>query len=470
MAETRGFLKYKRKDIGHKAVAERIHDFNEFNIPLTPDELVQQAARCMDCGVPFCHGIGCPLKNNIPDFNDMIYQGQWQRACQILHTTNNFPEITGRVCPALCEAACTLGINDEPVLIRHIENQIVERGFAEGWIKPLIAEEKTGKKVAVIGSGPAGLAAAQQLARIGHSVVVYEKDDRPGGLVRYGIPNFKLDKGIIDRRIEQLLAEGIDFEMGVEVGKDISVSYLEKHFDCVCLAMGAGKPRDLEVAGRDSENVLFAMDFLSQQSRYNENDIKAGDMITAKGKSVVVIGGGDTGSDCVGTAIRQGAKEVYQFEILPKPPESRPVETPWPMWPKIMRTSTSHEEGCERRWSILTKELVAKGGKINELRGCEIEWINDGGNWKMKEVSGTEFSVKVDLVLIAMGFVHVVHEGLVKDLGVELDGRGNIVVSNCQSSKCNIFAAGDTVSGASLVVRAIDSGRKAADAINAYLA
>jgi len=470
MGEIKGFLKYKRQPVPHRPVEQRVRDFRELDLPLSPDEIVQQAARCMDCGVPFCHGAGCPLENNIPDFNDLIYRGRWAEACQILHETNNFPEITGRICPAPCEAVCTLSINDEPVLIRHIEFQIVERGFREGWIRPLPAAQKTGKRVAVVGSGPAGLAAAQQLARAGHHVVVFEKDERAGGMLRYGIPDFKLEKWVIDRRLERIQAEGVEFQTGVTVGQDISARYLHKMFDCVCLAMGARQPRDLKVPGREYENIMFAMDYLTARNKLCAGEpVESDQLVTAKDKVVVVIGGGDTGSDCVGTARRQGAEEIYQLEILPKPPETRPPDTPWPLWPLVMRTSTSHEEGCQRRWSVMTKAFDGHQGRVSRLHGCEVEWIKDSDGWKLKELPGTEFTLDVDLVLLAMGFVHVEHMGLVEDLGLELDERGNILVRDYQTSRPGVFATGDSVSGASLVVRAIRSGRQAAAAIDRWL-
>ncbi len=470
MGEIRGFQKYKRQPIGHRPIEQRVHDFSELDLPLTPDQIHQQTARCMDCGVPFCHGAGCPLRNYIPDLNEFVYQGKWQQACELLHSTNNFPEITGRVCPAPCETACTLSINDEPVLIRHIEFQVVERGFKEGWIKPLPAKKKSGKKVAVIGSGPAGLTAAQQLARAGHSVIVFEKDEKIGGLLRYGIPNFKLAKSIIDRRLEQLAAEGVEFQTDVNVGKDISAHYLKKRFDCICLTMGAGQPRDLNIVGRGYEKILFAMDYLKAQNKLcNNKPVDESATITAKNKVVVVIGGGDTGSDCVGTARRQGAKEIHQLEILPKPPETRPPDTPWPMWPRIMRTSTSHEEGCNRQWSICTKKFSGVETDVTQLHCCRVEWFQEDDGWKFKELPGTEFSLDVDMVLLAMGFLHVSHSGLVKELGLQLDESGNVAVENCQTSLPVVFAAGDTSIGASLIVRAIDSGRQAAAAIDNWL-
>jgi NAD(P)H-dependent glutamate synthase small subunit len=470
MGELKGFLKHNRKDISHRAVAERILDFKELDLPLSPEVLVEQAARCMDCGVPFCHAVGCPLGNVIPELNDLVYRGEWERACWLLHTTNNFPEITGRVCPAPCESACTLAISDEPVLIRQIELQIVERGFEQGWIKPLPAGSKTGKRVAVIGSGPAGLAAAQQLARAGHDVVVFEKDESIGGMLRYGIPEFKLEKRILDRRLDQLRAEGVDFETGVDAGEDISLRYLRKMFDCVCFTTGARQPRDLAVAGRGYDGIMFARDYLTAQNRLCAGESVDRSMaVTARDKVVVVIGGGDTGSDCVGTARRQRARQIYQFEILPKPPETRPPDTPWPTWPRIMRTSSSHEEGCRRQWSVMTKKFSGVGERVSELHGCEVEWIKTGAGWKIKEVPGTDFTLKVDLVLLALGFLHVVHEGLIKDLDLQLDDKGNLVVNDYQTSEPWVFAAGDAVSGASLVVRAINSGREAAAAIGRWL-
>lgn len=469
MAEIKGFLKFKRKKTGYRPIEQRVLDYKEVELALTPDDIIEQAARCIDCGIPFCHGLGCPLGNNIPEFNDYIYKGQWQQACELLHSTNNFPEITGRVCPAPCETACTLAVNDEPVFIRHIEFQIVERGFSEGWIKPIIAKQKTGKRIAVIGSGPAGLAAAQQLARAGHNVVVFEKDEKIGGLLRYGIPDFKLDKSILDRRIAQLAAEGVQFQTGVEVGKDISSHYLEKMFNCVCLAMGAGEPRDLAVTGRGFENVVFAWDYLAGQNKVCSGEKFEGKIISAKDKSVVVIGGGDTGSDCVGTARRQGAKKIYQLEILPKPPETRPSDTPWPSWPRIMRTSSSHEEGCERMWSVKTTKLSGAETSVSELYGCQVEWIKTPRGWNIKEIEGTEFNIKTDLVLLAMGFLHIKHDGLVKSLGLKLDDNGNIAADDFQSSDPAVFVAGDSLLGASLVVKAIDTGRKAAEKINKWL-
>jgi glutamate synthase (NADPH/NADH) small chain len=470
MGQIRGFLKYKRQEVGHRPIEERIRDFSELDLSLTPDEIHQQAARCMDCGIPFCHGAGCPLNNSIPDISDLVYKGRWRQACRMLHSTNNFPEITGRVCPAPCEAACTLSINDEPVLIKHIEYQIVARGFEEGWIKPLPAEHKTDKRVAIVGSGPAGLAVAQQLTRLGHSVVVFEKDEKIGGLLRYGIPDFKLEKHIIDRRLKLLSAEGVEFQTGVDIGKDISARYLRKMFDCVCLTMGAGQPRDLNVLGRGYENIISAMEYLASQNKLCSGEpIDESNLVTARNKVVVVIGGGDTGSDCVGTARRQGAKQIYQLEILPKPPETRPPDTPWPMWPRIMRTSSSQEEGCEQLWSVMTKRFSGIEIRVSRLECCRVEWIKQADKWQIKELPGTDFILTADLVILALGFEHVTHDGLIKELGLKLDERGNIAVDNYQTSEPWIFAAGDAINGASLVVHAINSGRGAAAAINQWL-
>ncbi|MEJ5259385.1 MAG: glutamate synthase subunit beta [Anaerohalosphaeraceae bacterium] len=472
MAKIKGFLEYPRQPVPYRPVENRIRDYREIEIPLSPDAIVQQAARCADCGIPFCHSeFGCPVANRIPEFNDLVYLGRWKEACDNLHSTNNFPEITGRVCPAPCETACTLSVNDQPVLIRHIEFQIVERGFAEGWIRPLPALVKTGKRVAVVGSGPAGLAAAQQLARAGHEVVVFEKDPQPGGLLRYGIPDFKLEKWVLDRRIRQMTEEGVQFQTGVVVGADLSARYLCKRFDAVCLALGAGQPRDLPVPGRGYENIVFAMDFLRAQNKRlaGEPLTPEEERLDARGKHVVVIGGGDTGSDCVGTARRQGAKSILQIEILPKPPETPAPETPWPLWPKKMRTSSSHEEGCERIWSVMTTRFSGVETHVNRIHCIQVEWIRKNQRWEVREIPGTEFERPADLVLLAMGFVHVEHSPLIQDLGLTLDDNGNIKVSDFQTSNPMVFAAGDAVAGASLVVRAIDAGRKAAAAIDRWL-
>jgi glutamate synthase (NADPH/NADH) small chain len=474
MANPTGFQQYGRVEVGHRAVHQRIKDWHEIDRPLIARVLNEQAARCMDCGVPFCHALGCPVKNRIPEFNDLVYHGRWREAAENLHSTNNFPEITGRICPAPCEAACTLAIHNEPVTIRHIEYQIAERAFQEGWVRPLPARTKSGCRVAVVGSGPAGLAAAQQLTRAGHQVVLFEKDDRMGGLLRYGIPDFKLAKHVIDRRLQQMVAEGVKFEPGVAVGKDLAVGELRHAFDAVGLTMGAGQPRRLSVPGADLPGVCFAMDFLAQQNRRTAGDgdaVPNGSQLSpsAKGKHVIVIGGGDTGSDCVGTSIRQGAQSVTQLEILPKPPEGSNPETPWPDWPRIMRTSSSQEEGCQRRWSTLTKELLGAQGRVEQIRCCDIQWVRGPKGWEMREIPGTDFTLPAELVLIAMGFVHVVHAGLIEELGLALDDHGNVLVNDWMTSEPGVFASGDTVKGASLVVHAIDQGRQMAAAVDEWL-
>jgi glutamate synthase (NADPH/NADH) small chain len=472
MANPTGFKQFTRCELPHRPVSERIKDWYEIDQLLVDKVLNEQAARCMDCGIPFCHASGCPVKNRIPEFNDLVYRGNWRAAADNLHSTNNFPEVTGRVCPAPCEAACTLAINDRPVNIKHIELQIAEKAFAEGWVEPVLPAARTGKRVAVIGSGPAGLAAAQQINRCGHETVVFEKDDRIGGLLRYGIPDFKLEKRVIDRRLEQMSREGIRFQSGVEVGRDMTAAELRSQFDAVCLCMGAGYARPLSVTGSNLRGVHLAMDFLTQQNRRVAGDDQpAGDgrVITAKGKHVIVVGGGDTGSDCVGTSIRQGAISVTQLEILPKPPDGSNDETPWPIWPKIMRTSSSQEEGCERRWSVLTKELRGDDCQVRELYGVEVDWVPSAKGWETKEISGTEFILPADLVLIAMGFLHVVRTGIVEELGVKLDTRGNVAVDNWMTSLPGVFASGDTVRGASLVVHAINQGRIMAAAVDRWL-
>jgi glutamate synthase (NADPH/NADH) small chain len=472
VANPTGFIEFRRVEVGHRPVAERIRDWYEVDRPLIARTLREQAARCMDCGIPYCHAAGCPVKNRIPEFNELVYRDRWREAADNLHSTNNFPEITGRVCPAPCETACTLALNDEPVTIKHIEYQIAERAFAEGWVTPMRPLGRTHKRVAVIGSGPAGLAAAQQLNRAGHNVVVLEKDDRLGGLLRYGIPDFKMEKHVIDRRLEQMVAEGVRFEPGVQVGTDLSAADLRQRFDAVVLSMGAGEPRPLGVPGADLGGVQLAMDFLNQQNRRVAGDpILNGSrpIIHAEDKHVIVVGGGDTGSDCVGTAIRQGARSVTQLEILPKPPEGKNPETPWPFWPRIMRTSSSQEEGCARRWSALTTHLTGSDGQLSHLHGCEVEWQSGPKGWEMKRLPGTDFILPADLVLISMGFLHVVHAPLIQDLGLKLDGRGNVSVDRWMASRPGVFAAGDTVRGASLVVHAINHGRLAAAACDEWL-
>ncbi len=472
MGKPTGFIDYPRREADHRPIEQRVGDYFEIVLPMDVDALCQQAARCMDCGIPFCHGIGCPMANRIPEFNDLIYAGKWRQACENLHSTNNFPEITGRICPAPCEAACTLNVNQEPVTIRQIELEIAERGFAEGWIQPQPAKVRTGKRVAVVGSGPAGLAAAQQLARAGHDVVVFEANHAIGGLLRYGIPDFKLDKAVLDRRIEQMRGEGVSFQSDVHVGEDISLRYLRQQFDAICLTLGAGEGRDLGVVGRGLENIHFAMDYLAQQNRVNAGeDLGDAKRISATDKIVVVIGGGDTGSDCVGTARRQGAREIHQLEILPEPPATVDPLTTWPEWPRILRTSSSQAEGCHRRWSVMTKRFSGVGVRVAELHGCEVEWRQIDGQWKPTERPGTEFTMPAELVLLAMGFTHVVHHGLVERFGLKLDDAGHLAIGpDGQTSEAGIFAAGDAVAGASLVVRAIAAGRETAEAIDRWLA
>jgi glutamate synthase (NADPH/NADH) small chain len=471
MSNPTGFLDHQRLETPHRDATQRRWDYNEVNGMMTPEQIAAQAERCMDCGIPFCHNLGCPLANRIPEFNEMVYYGRWKEASDILHMTNNFPEFTGRICPAPCEAACTLNLDLEPVSICHIELQIIERGFREGWISPKPAAAKTGKTVAIVGSGPAGMAAAQQLARAGHDVTLFEKDARIGGLLRYGIPDFKLDKRCIDRRMMQMEVEGVTFRAGVNVGVDITAEQLRSDFDAVVLSMGAGVPRDLPVAGRGLSGCHFAMDFLAQQNQLNHGaDVPENERICAADKTVIVIGGGDTGSDCVGTSSRQGATKVYQFEILPKPPINGEAAEPWPQFPRIFRTSTSHEEGCERDWNIMTKEIRGEG-KVQQLIGCKVDWQDVDGRMTPVEISGSEFKLDCDLVLLAMGFVHVAQQGIVADLGCDLDGRGNVTVTDDWATSVEgVFAAGDAQRGASLVVHAINEGRLCAEAVGTFLA
>jgi glutamate synthase (NADPH/NADH) small chain len=464
MGKVTGFLEIARQDRTYKPASDRVRNFDEFVLPLDNPENQRQAARCMDCGIPYCHQ-GCPVNNQIPDWNDLVYHDDWTRALRNLHSTNNFPEITGRICPAPCEAACTLNITDEPVTIRTIECAIVDRGFREGEIVPVIAEEKTGKRIAIVGSGPAGMAAAQQLARVGHDVHVYEKDDKAGGLLRYGIPNFKLDKSILDRRVAQMEDEGVTFHYNKSVGTDISVEWLEQDFDAVLLTGGSEKPRDLPVPGRDLDGVHVAMEFLSQQNRrLGHEDISREPQLSAAGKHVVVIGGGDTGSDCIGTSIRQGALSVTQLEIMPQPPEKENKDLTWPDWPIKMRTSTSQEEGAERRFSVGTSSFEGQNGRVIAVNCSEV-----GPDFK--PVAGTDFTLRADLVLLAMGFVHPVHEGMIRDWELELDERGNVKANTVdyETSRDNIFVAGDMRRGQSLVVWAIREGRQAARSVDEFL-
>jgi glutamate synthase (NADPH/NADH) small chain len=468
-----GFMEIERKDRAYAPVAERVQFYREFVKALPDAEVSRQGARCMDCGIPFCQ-TGCPVNNIIPDWNDLVYRGGWRQALDVLHSTNNFPEFTGRVCPAPCEAACTLNINDDPVAIKSIEQAIVDKGWQEGWIAPMVPARKTGKPVAVVGSGPAGLAAAQQLARAGHDVTLFEKNDRIGGLLRYGIPDFKMEKVHIDRRMEQMAAEGVTFRANTHVGVSLPASDLLADFEAVLLTGGSEKPRDLPVPGRELSGIYFAMDFLPLQNKKVAGDTVP-NQVVATGKHVVVIGGGDTGSDCIGTSIRQGAKSVTNFELMPQPPENEDKPLTWPYWPLKLRTSSSHEEGAERDFAVATKSFNGKNGKLESLTACHVEWVKDGkGGMAMKEVPGTEFTIPADLVLLAMGYVHPVHEGLVADLGVERDARGNVKAATdgdgCyRTSVAKVFAAGDMRRGQSLVVWAIREGRQAAREVDAFL-
>jgi glutamate synthase (NADPH) small chain len=478
MGDVRGFMKYPRNYVPKESVSERVKHYHEFLKILPPEELQTQGARCMDCGIPFCH-TGCPLGNIIPDFNDLVYRNQWREASQRLHATNNFPEFTGRVCPAPCEAACVLGINEDPVSIKQIEMAIADRGFEEGWITPEPPTERTGKKVAVVGSGPAGLAAAQQLNRAGHAVTLFERADRPGGLLMYGIPDFKLEKSRVWRRIEQMRAEGVEFLTGANVGVNVSVEELRRDYDAMLLTGGATHPRDLAIPGRELKGVHFAMEFLPQQNKVNQGDVIA-DQILATGKHVIVIGGGDTGSDCTGTSNRQGCASLTQFELFPSPPDvgqfprapQRPSNTPWPYWPVILRTSTSHEEGCIREFSIETKEFIGdSSGSVQGLRTVSVEWIKDAqGRQTFQEVPGTERIWPAQLVLLAMGFVGPERKGPIEQLGLELDPRGNVKCNEGYMANVEgVFAAGDMRRGQSLVVWAIHEGREAARAIDKFL-
>lgn len=486
MGKVTGFKEFARVEEGHEATETRLKHYKEFTLHLTDEEAKIQGARCMDCGTPFCNN-GCPINNIIPDFNDLVYHQDWKNAIEVLHSTNNFPEFTGRICPAPCEAACTLGINEAPVGIKSIEHAIIDKAWENGWVQPRPAGQKTGKKVAVVGSGPAGLAAAQQLVRAGHDVTVFEKNSRVGGLLRYGIPDFKLDKGNIDRRVEQMKAEGVVFKTGTYVGKGsvprgvgsdaktkLDPAQVLAEFDAVLLAGGSEVPRDLAIPGRELEGVHFAMEFLPQQNKVNAGD-KLKDQITAGGKHVVVIGGGDTGSDCVGTSNRQGAASVTQLELLPKPPVQENKALTWPYWPNKLRTSSSHEEGCTREWSITTKEFRGENGKLKSLVTARVEWTKDEktGQFRMSEVAGSEQEIPAELAFLAMGFVHPVGSVL-EAFGVDKDARGNIKAATegdeaYATNVAKVFAAGDIRRGQSLVVWAIREGRQAAKAVDAFL-
>lgn len=470
MGNPKAFMTIPRKEAGYRPVSERIYDFGEVEQTLNREDRRLQASRCMDCGIPFCHW-GCPLGNKMPEWQDLIYKGNWQKAIDKLHETNNFPDFTGRICPAPCEKSCVLSLHDSPVTIRENEAAVTEVAFNEGLIKANPPKHRTDKKVAVIGSGPAGLAAAQQLNRKGHHVTVFEKDNSVGGLLRYGIPNFKLNKNIIDRRLEILEEEGITFKTNTEIGKDISGKQIMSEFDAVCIAIGAGHPRDITPEGRELKGIHFAMDFLAQENQILMNEkLTFPETISAKGKHVLVIGGGDTGSDCVGTSVRQGAVKITQIEIMPKPPIGKNPETPWPFYPTILKTSSSHEEGCTRKWALNTVAFKGENGQLKEVLVEEVEWTKENGRMKMTPTGKTE-TIKADLVFLALGFIHPVHEGLLTELGVEYDGRGNVAVNKQhQSNVAKVFASGDAAMGASLVVRAIASGRKVAESIHKTLA
>ena len=475
MGKPTGFLEIERQERTYDAPQERLKTWKEFVHPMPQADVAQQASRCMDCGIPFCHQ-GCPVNNQIPDFNNLVYRDQWKTALDNLQSTNNFPEFTGRVCPAPCEASCTLNIVDTPVTIKAIECEIVDRGWQEGWIKPQMSERGTGKRIAVVGSGPAGLACAQQLARAGHAPTVFEKSDRIGGLLRYGIPDFTMEKHLIDRRVAQMEQEGVIFRTNFEVGVTVSVQRLLDDYDVLVMAGGAEDPRDLAIPGRELSGVHFAMDFLTQQNKRNAGDdeLRAAPSgaISATGKHVVVIGGGDTGSDCIGTSNRHGAALVTQLEIMPQPPARENKQLTWPDWPLKLRTSSSHEEGCERDFAVATKRFIGSNGKLEALECVRMEWVaGEDGRQTLREVEGSEFELKADLVLLAMGFVGPRHEGFVTQAGVDLDPRGNVKapVTDYQTTAPNIFSCGDMRRGQSLVVWAIREGRQCAQAVDTYL-
>jgi glutamate synthase (NADPH/NADH) small chain len=469
MGNPKGFIEVGRKESGNRSISERVDDYGEVEQVLNEQDRKLQASRCMDCGIPFCHW-ACPVGSKIPEWQDALYKGDYELASLILHSTNSFPEFTGRICPAPCEKSCVLAIHEESVTIRENEASTVERAFELGLIKPRIPVKHTGKKVAIIGSGPAGLSAADMLNQAGHKVTVFEKDDAVGGLLRYGIPDFKLNKKVIDRRIKIFEEEGIIFKTNVMVGDTIKGSAILKEFDAVVIAIGAMKPRDLAIEGRDLIGVHFAMDFLTQQNKINRGAIFNGERIDTGGKNVLVIGGGDTGSDCVGTSNRQKANSVTQIEILPKPPVKRNSNNPWPYWPITLKTSSSHEEGCDRQWSLTTRRFIGKNGMLTGVEVAEVEWKNVDGKWVMEEKPGTVKVIDAEFAFLSMGFVHPIHEGLVKELGLELDARGNVRVDNkFATSKPGVFAAGDAAIGASLVVTAIAKGRSAAEQVSEYL-
>ncbi len=471
MGNPAGFIYSDREPPKKRSVGSRVKDYRELYKPWSESKIQEQAGRCMACGVPFCH-TGCPLGNLIPDWNDLVYQGSWERALDALHKTNNFPEFTGRICPAPCESSCVLSINQDPVTIEYIEKEIGDRGFREGWIKPVIPKSRTGKKVAVVGSGPAGLAAAAQLNSVGHNVTVFERDEYNGGLLRLGIPDFKLEKHVVQRRVDLIREEGVCFETGVNIGVNYTVERLLGSFDAICLAGGATQPRDLMVPGRDLKGVHFAMEYLAQQNRILDGqEVLPSERINAMNKRVVILGGGDTGSDCLGTAHRQGAKEVIQFEILPEPPLLRRINNPWPEWPLVLRLSAAHEEGGSRDYAIATKKFTGAEGCVNKLHAVRVRWKEEQNKrMSMEEIEGSEIEIEADLVLLALGFLHPEQVGLLDKLGVVLDARGSVAVdNNMMTSLPGIFAAGDMVRGASLVVWAIAQGRDAARGIDEYL-
>ena len=464
MGKATGFMEYRKKERKYLDIDNRTNNYNEFVIPLSENETKDQAARCMDCGVPYCHS-GCPVNNQIPDWNDLVYTGKWKEALDNLHSTNNFPEFTGRICPAPCEASCTLNLYEEPVSIKTIECSIIDRGYENGWIVPIIPDVRTEKTVAIVGSGPAGLACAQQLARAGYDVTVYEKNQKAGGLLRYGIPDFKMEKHLIDLRVEQMTKEGVVFKTGINVGVDIDINEIKENYDALVLTGGSESPRDLPVPGRELDGVHFAMDFLPQQNRrISQENLNVSKEILAKDKDVIVIGGGDTGSDCIGTSIRQGAKSVTQLEIMPIPPDQENKELTWPNWPLKFRTSSSQEEGAVRDFSVMTESITGENGVVKSLNCIKV-------NDKMKPISNSKFQLKTDLVLLAMGFVHPIHEGMIKNLEIKTDQRGN-VEANTEDYKTNIekvFSAGDMRRGQSLVVWAIREGRQCASSVDFYL-
>lgn len=470
MGKITGFKEFDRKSFNKRSIEERVKDYKEVYVSLSDSNMKDQASRCMDCGTAFCNW-GCPLSNVAPDFNDLFYKGQYKKAYERLARTNDFPEFTGRICPALCEAACTLGINRQAVCIREIEQSIIEKAFKEDFIKKDPPKVRTGKNICVVGSGPAGLSVASQLNSVGHEVTVFEKNNKPGGLLRYGIPDFKLEKSIIDRRIDIMEKQGVKFKTGVEVGKDLILEEIFEEFDAIVLTGGCTVPRDLKVEGRELEGVHFAVDYLSQQNKKVCMEKFKEKEINAKNKNVVVIGGGDTGSDCIGTAVRQGAKKIHQIEIMPKPSEKRDESSPWPTYPRILKTTTSHEEGGKREWNVLTKIIKGSNGKVEKLICSKVSWNKaDNGKFVMKEVENSQYEIKADLILIAMGFLHPKVDGIINELCLKLDDRGNVYTDeNGMTSIQGVFSAGDMTTGQSLVVKAIKSGREVAKGVDEYL-